>query len=469
MTYLDTKDLIALAQDFETLDSTDSQFYSLDSSTSSKYLQAWYTIMLRQTLEYAEQAVPYYRERASLSGISANSFEQIYDLSKYPVLTRSDFVKHYVSFLSEKVLADRACSTSGTTGKRLLIYGNSDEENASASIRQILLAKQMSQSQPLTMRVIPGNRRTHISVGSPNLRANTITIGYSPAYASSWFDSADHLIEVLSDTYYLGCGPSRISLLHITPPVVLDMITANLLNRDVDPSIFGITDIVVSGAFLSSQTRHLVENVWKAQIHHSYSCSEIRGEAISIKNSPDCFSVQKTMLCEILDVDTYEPVRPFESGLVVLTSLYPFQQMMPLIRYSMGDIAQHCGIQNVPFVTALRPIGRVGECINLGSRQFIGSRDGFQAVTSFRDIPQIPYPRFELRRDDSDSSLLLIDVEVMLPEHGRSETTEEGVALKVLQEIGCYGYSGDSLPTRAICRFLPKNSLSLFPKIMPER
>jgi hypothetical protein len=135
---------------------------------------------------------------------------------------------------------------------------------------------------------------------------------------------------------------------------------------------------------------------------------------------------------------------------------------MPLIRYSMGDIAQRRG-EDGPVVTALKPIGRVGECVRLGPRRFIGPRDGFQAVTHFEAVPQMPYPRFDLRAEDD---ALRLDVEVAFP-GGLAALTEEAVAGRLVQEVGGYGYP--DAPSRAVCRFLPKNSLARFPKIIPDR
>lgn len=466
--FIETETLVALAAELDKQESSAPDTAKFNPTKNSEYVQAWYTVLLQQTLEFAEQTVPYYRRRAAETGLNAGIFEKISDLQRYPILTRADIVNNYASFFSNAAVPEKASSTSGTTGRRLLIYGNREEDKAAFALRQIILSGDGNQPDPLTLRIIPGNRRTHISASSTNVKTNTVTVGYTPLQ-TSWFDHTDHILEVLSDTYYLGGNASRISIIHITPPVILDIITAQMLQRRIDPAIFGITDIAVSGAFMSRQTRHLIENVWKARAHHSYSCSEINGEAITAADDFDSFFVQKTMLCEILDVETRQPVNSGESGMVVLTSLYPFQQVMPLIRYSIGDIAQRCDDASNPFVTKLKPIGRLSECIRLGRRRFIGTRDCFHALTAFPEIPQIPYPRFELLCDkQKEESVLRLNIELTLPGYQPS-LTEDQVAAQLSKEISSYNYRTDEMPQTVVCRFLPKNSLSGFPKIIPDR
>src|SRR5262249_43152666 len=100
---------------------------------------AWLTLLLAQSLTHAQENVKFYRQRAD-TGQSprAADFTCIQDLEQYPFITRHDLSAHTSDFLSRGNLPDRIESTSGTSGRSLLIYSNADEREAQYLLSRIL-------------------------------------------------------------------------------------------------------------------------------------------------------------------------------------------------------------------------------------------------------------------------------------------------------------------------------------------
>ncbi len=431
-------------------------------------LDAWYTLLVGQTVDWAARTVPFYAERWASDGPGSRpAFDVLGDLLGLPVISRADLA-HAPAFLSTEVKASGAASTSGTTGRRVTVYTSDSENRANAVFRELRRGRSSVPADPVVLRVIPGNRRTHIAQAtSESSGVAVIAVGYNASQPTMWFDYTDHLIEVLSEPYRLDGRERHVSMMHITPPSILDVITQHLVQKHIEPSFFGLTDIALSGAFLGEHTRKLVETAWGARWHHSYSCAEVRAEMMCDRDDRTVFHVPANVLCEILDVRTGEPVGGGEAGRVVLSSLFPFQQAMPFIRYANGDIAQRVDDGQTLYARAVRPIGREGDVIALGPRAFLGPRDAVIALTSFEEIPQILYPHFHLAL--SNTGVLELDVEVTLPGYSSTGMTPDAIEIRLRQEIGRYGYPRELLPAAIRCRLLPKNSLREFPRIIPDR
>jgi phenylacetate-CoA ligase len=95
-------------------------------------------------------------------------------------------------------------------------------------------------------------------------------------------------------------------------------------------AIIGISEIV------SQSIRDDVRNNLGVEILQIYACAEMG--CIAVQETPDgqCLACEENVLLEILD-DAGQPVKPGETGRVVLTSLYNYAT--PFIRYEIGDYA----------------------------------------------------------------------------------------------------------------------------------
>lgn len=83
-------------------------------------------VKLKNLLKYVETEVPYYQTLFKEINFDTNisSFE---DLKKIPILTKEDVLKNPEEFISKSYTKKRyKMNTSGTTGKRLVLYGSDD-------------------------------------------------------------------------------------------------------------------------------------------------------------------------------------------------------------------------------------------------------------------------------------------------------------------------------------------------------
>ncbi|MCV9910508.1 hypothetical protein OIV19_23525 [Brucella sp. HL-2] len=106
------------------------------------------------------------------------------------------------------------------------------------------------------------------------------------------------------------------------------------------------------------------------------------------------------MYAEVVHPDSMKPVPIGQQGVLLLTSLFPFQRVMPLIRYATGDVARNlgygcaCGDPGLK----IRLSGRTKHCVKLisetGEDLYFGTREIGEAVYAHHALSQFPFPRF---------------------------------------------------------------------------
>jgi phenylacetate-coenzyme A ligase PaaK-like adenylate-forming protein len=434
---------------------------------------SWYTVLLRQTLEHAERSVPFYRQRAVSGPLRAEEFKTISDLQRLPLVTKLDVVREADSFLSEAVRPDCFHCTSGTTARRVIVYGHTDEFRAQAALLE-LRASVATDEPRVSLRVYPNVLRVGAPPSRTHSSVHSVVMNFSLAQTHhQWFDNCDHLIEILGQEYRLGDRqPRRISVLHFTPPYFVEFVTSQVTSRGIDPRAFGVQHIATSGGFTSRRVRQLIADRWGAESHSTYSCTEINGEASARTDSSGDYLPGPTMFCEILDPHSGVPVDDWETGNVVLTSLDPFQVAMPFIRYNTGDLAQRVPIPGLEgqSIFYIRPLGRQVHCVPVGARAWVGTRDVIEAVSGFEAVPQFPYPRHRLvvDRNDRDATVTLV-VEVVAPWSPTNRTIEDEIAGALQAE--CVMRLGPTRcpPVRVRCRAVGKGELPDYARLYPDR
>jgi len=423
--------------------------------------QALSTLLVRQTLEHAAQHVPFYLEQ----GWDPSRFERLSDLARMvPVTEKAHITVAPHSFLSDADAADSFHCTSGTTGRRLTVYGNSAEADALAALLR-LRSGSGSDAPEVALRLFPNTLRLFAPPARVGSGAYNLIVNFSLTQTHhQWFDNTDHLIEVLGQEYLLGSKARRISLVHATPPYLIDFITRQCLARGVDLRRFAVHSVALTGGFASTRLRRMVQRYWNAAIVSAYSCTEIRGEAPEIAGQPGVYLPGPTMHAEIVDRDTGEAVADGECGEVLLSSLAPFQVVMPLLRYRTGDMAQRVGLPghpgSAPF--ALHVLGRCAHGVAIGSRGFVGTRDVIEAVSEMEEVPQFPYPRHRIVRDGAS---VRVDIECTdLPWRKRGPFARR-IAQRVRRAIAARATS----PPRVVAEPVVKGELSGFARLYPER
>ena len=86
---------------------------------SDSKISAFQLENIRETLQWAYERVPFYRNEFDRMGLKPSSLEQLSDLSKFPFTIKNDLRDNYPFGLCAVPISDvvRIHASSGTTGK----------------------------------------------------------------------------------------------------------------------------------------------------------------------------------------------------------------------------------------------------------------------------------------------------------------------------------------------------------------
>jgi len=93
--------------------------------------------------------------------------------------------------------------------------------------------------------------------------------------------------------------------------------------------------------------------------------------------------------------------------MLLVTSLYPFQQAQPFIRYNTGDVVMNCGKLCAcgAVAASVEFRGRREHCLDLtdvipasAGNRYVGSTEIHNLLEDFPEVPSLLYPRFEMKR-----------------------------------------------------------------------
>jgi hypothetical protein len=120
-------------------------------------------------------------------------------------------------------------------------------------------------------------------------------------------------------------------------------------------------------------------------------------------------------------------------------------------------------------VSALRPIGRTGDCLRLGPRHYLGTREVLDALAPFDEIPHVPYPRYELELvGENDSRSIRLSVETV----EMSEGKREWLRLQILKNLTArcdHASLSKEVPLSFQCALVGKDNLRNYCRLVPSR
>lgn len=437
---------------------------------------AWDTVRLAETISNAFEHTMFYRNLWQEHDVSPAAFVDRLSLMRFPIFAKADIAADPAAFVSDADPPDNIRDTSGTTGVRLPVYMNAAEDRDMAKLRR---ARSQGHPKPrLTLRILPPPRRLNPLSDRANQGIGNLVLHVLPGYDPAiWYDSIDLVLGVLLENYYVGSTQSRVDVIHTTPPPLFAYISQELVNRGIDPARFDIPEVLLTGGPLTQHTRRSLSETWKANVCSTYSCTEVRGAAMECPLDPTVYHPDPCMIAEVLDRRTQEHVNDGEVGEVVLTGLYPFQRVMPMIRYRIGDLARFseapcaCGSATI----GLKILGRVRDVLDLSDlgngNCVIGSSVFLEAIDEVKEVPRFPYPRIAAHRTTRAPAPDLIDVKIEAtnPKSYDAGAIESGILRRLvsaepqLAELERQGLISIKVS------LVDKNSLSNFFRLYPGR
>jgi hypothetical protein len=319
---------------------------------------------LERTLAWAAREVPFYARR--LKGVRS--------LSRVPFLTKDEAVKHQAALLAHN--AERAFSgvvSSGTTARaRPLRMPRTVEE---------LEAAERIAAVP-TGRLVLEVRAVHHGLSHLAPRPNWLRVPWT--YSANAFRLVEDLLTQPQP------DGRRVTDLLINAGALMPLCVA-LREKGLDPRSFGLRAISTTSFRLSPHWKQHVERTWRARVWDNYSLSEIPTPALEC---PDCgFNhwLSPPVVAEVVDLKSRRPLRR-GVGALALTTLYPFVQAMPLIRYWTGDLVElgpRCPSAPQP---GIRFRGRIGQSLLVGAEVLVAAQDAIDFLEGEPLVARHPHP-----------------------------------------------------------------------------
>lgn len=276
--------------------------------------------LIGPTVEHAISTVPMYR--ALYAGMSRRA--SLASLADLPPVAKRMAREAGLEGLSTAVGTCLIQYTSGTTGTPLIIHRSHEEITAIGKFFATL-QDPYDGDMPVVLSL------ANIVHGSP-----TPVPGQSFVIAGACYDehTATSTRMLLLSDHSLPGFENRVSV--ISGPLAQIMyFTQYLLETGVTLDKIGVRYLSVYGDYLSEPYLKYLQDAWKCPIVDKYSLSEIFGGGRRVNSEPIVFDVH--VIPEVVDPDGV-PITEGQVGRLLMTSLYPFVQRQPFIRYETGDL-----------------------------------------------------------------------------------------------------------------------------------
>ncbi len=270
---------------------------------------------------------PFYGERLTQAGVSADRINRLEDLRKIPFTTKADLRARGREMLtvplSEIV---RLHASSGTTGQATVIYYTRRDIGTWAD----LVARSMYMTG-----VRPGDVFQNM-------------MGYGLFTGGLGFHYGGERLGALTIPAGAGNSARQIQLMqqfgstviHIIPSFALYLLNT-FAKHGVDPRDLPLRIAFVGAEPHSEDMRRRIEAAYGLKAYNSYGLSEMNGPGVAFE-CPEQNGMhvwEDAFLLEVLDPETLEPVGPGVVGELVFTNLT--RQGMPLLRYRTRDLAAY--------------------------------------------------------------------------------------------------------------------------------
>ncbi len=403
------------------------------------YFEPKYECMKREDLEHLKlerlqaaltrisKNVPYYRKKFDEMGIDPYDFDCLEDLNKLPFTSRSDMALHAPYGLFAVPLREvvRLHGTSGLKGRSIVVgYTINDIHRWSRLAARVLMAGGVTKDDVIQVAYNYG-----LSTSGFGIHYGAEEMGATVVPASS--GNTNRQISIIQDynVTTLVCIPSYALFLADR----LEEMGINVNALSLRTGLFGEET-------WTEETRSEIQEKLKITAADNYSLSEIMGPGVA----GECLE-RKGMhinedhfLPEVIDPDTLEPVRPGQTGELVITTLT--KEALPLVRFRTGDLTRlvydpcPCGRT---FVRMQRITGRCDDMlivqgINVFPEQISAILSNTEGKT----------PNFQIvleREGRLDKASVLVEADVLVPDKIREQQRFiENIKQRLAMELGVF-------------------------------
>ena len=312
--------------------------------TALKHLQS---ARLVQQVRHVWEHLPYYRAKMEEAGVTPDDIQGIEDLHKLPFLTKDDLRSAYPYGMLAVPMTDcvRVHSTSGTTGKRVLVYYTQHDIDLWEDCTARALTAAGADSDDVCQ-VCYGYG---LFTGGAGIHGGSHKVGCLTIPMST--GNTERQLQLMADlgTTVLACTPSYAAYLAETA------ISTGIRDRlKLKAGVFG-------AEAWTEEMRQDIQEKLGIRAYDIYGLTELSGPGVAF----ECSAQQGMHVCEdhfiaeIVDPVTLEPLPPGEKGELVFTSLT--KEAFPVLRYRTKDI---CVLDDTPcscgrtHIRMSKPMGR---------------------------------------------------------------------------------------------------------------
>lgn len=363
---------------------------------------------LVKQVKHVYDNVKYYRDFMDKKGVKPEDIRSVDDLYKLPFLSKADLREAYPYGLLAKPLSDcvRIQSTSGTTGKRVVVfYTKNDVDIWEDCCARAIVAAGGSKDDVCQICYGYG-----LFTGGAGLHGGSHKVGSLTLPMSS--GNTERQIQFMRDlkSTILCCTPSYAAYIGET---VREMgLTPDDL--DLKAGIFGAEP-------WTEEMRRDIEKSLGIKAYDIFGLTEMSGPGVSFEccEQSGMHINEDHFIAEIIDPDTGEVLPVGEKGELVFTSLD--KEAFPLLRYRTRDICmlsdKKCSCGRT-FIKMCKPMGRSDDMLIIRGVNVFPS----QIETVLLEQGYSPNYRIEIDRENNSDTL---DIFVELNSDRFSDTVKD--------------------------------------------
>lgn len=280
---------------------------------------------LQTTVQHAWQYSPFYRDL--WGGEVCPDIQSTENLQELPIVKKEMLQQNLNEMVTAKHMPDFIQFTGGTLSTPALRFRDFQECQVIGE-RNKILRQLSSREQKLYLHLLNPMNGPELSI--PGWSSIVV-----PLVLEKHFGQVDRLLR---REFKFEDHESRVSTI-ISGLDRLKLLTAFFLEQGIDFSQYNVSTIMSSAAYLTRRWRRIFEESWDARVVHYYGLSEVsegRGVPCNLCGAYHC---QPIAIPEVVSLQSSKTLEQ-GIGVLVITTLYPFVQLQPMIRYWTDDIVE---------------------------------------------------------------------------------------------------------------------------------
>lgn len=344
--------------------------------------------LIKDTLDFAIKNSLYYSTKYS----SFDNETIVDNFHKLPFIVKEDINPNLESLLTDSSFPARISMSSGTTiegniSLPTLVMQNQNEIDLFESLKEYLNSD--SKENLIGIRLISVNH------GRPSDR---LLPGFFDMPLIFPFHY-NQVVELLLKKFSYKDFSNRVNVI-IGSIRALKHLAILILEKNKELIGQFELDVIYSYSdVLTLRWRELLEKVFKCKVRDIYGMSEVIGSTCVECDSCGMFHFQEIVHPEVISLKNSNDIIDEGIGELVLTSLYPFTQMLPLIRYRTGDLIEVNNNCKSTKGIAFKIIGRKKFSIIFKGELILPSIYLYELMDGIPDVSRIPslgLERFEI-------------------------------------------------------------------------